>query len=432
MITLLIFLGTILVLVGVHEGGHFLAAKLSGVYVKEFAIGFGPKLLSFGKGETKYSIRAIPFGGYVSMAGEQREKEESKIPADRLLYSKPPLIRILISLAGPASNLAMTFIVAVLGLWAFGLPLIQVGDVMPGMPAAGVLEPGDRLLSIVGVPIYNIDGLDRAVQKSKGAPIEIVIQRNNKQQQLTIAPQHNEKEGRYLIGIYPTPLTYTNKLRALDPGSFLFASGLRAQDTVIAVEGTTVKAAIGILTRLDDLLPADQVHVRVLRDGVEKEFVLRSAGLTSEKLLAGATFADLGLTYRCPGFGKGIALGAGEFAGYVRLIGQWIHGVLSGQVAVSKTVSGPIGIAQLLGTGAKQGGSVFLQLFAYFSLSLGLLNLIPFPALDGSRAAFAVYEIVRGRPISPEREGMIHLMGFFILIGLMILITYHDILKLFR
>jgi regulator of sigma E protease len=154
--------------------------------------------------------------------------------------------------------------------------------------------------------------------------------------------------------------------------------------------------------------------------------------LDLDRIFSGATFSDLGVAYHRPGFTKGIAMGAGEFAGYVRLITQWIRGVVAGRIAPSESVSGPIGIARMLGDWAKEGASVFLQLFAYLSLSLGFLNLIPFPALDGSRAAFALYELIRGRPISPQREGMIHAIGFIILIALMLLVTYQDILKLFR
>ena len=164
MITFLLLIGTILVLVGVHEGGHFLAAKLTGAYVKEFAIGFGPKLVSHRIGETLYSIRALPFGGYVRLAGEDREETDSEIPKGRLLYNRPPFVRILISLAGPSANLLMTLLVLVLALWISGVPLVQVAALIPGKPAEVKLLPGDRIISIAGVPTYTVEDLDRAIQ----------------------------------------------------------------------------------------------------------------------------------------------------------------------------------------------------------------------------------------------------------------------------
>jgi len=430
--TLLLFLGTIIVLVGVHEGGHFLAAKLLGVYIKEFAIGFGPRLLSIRRGETRYSIRAIPFGGYVSMAGEDREETDPEIPTEKLLYSKPPFTRILISLAGPASNLLMTLVVATFSLWAFGLPLVQVSGLIPRKPAASILLPGDRIISIADVTIYTSEDLDHAVQGSQGEPVEVLVERDGERQIFTITPQFDDDEERYLIGIYPSPITYTNRLSALDPSSVPFTSGLRVGDTIVSVEGVATETGIDILLRVNEHLPTDSIEVMVLRAGMEEPHIVQTTGLDLDRIFAGVTFSDLGITYRRPGFVVGIAMGAGEFAGYVRLIVQWIRGVVAGRIAASETVAGPIGIARMLGDWAKEGASVFLQLFAYLSLSLGILNLIPFPALDGSRVAFALYEIIRGRPIPPRREGMIHAVGFFILIALMLLITYQDILKLFR
>jgi regulator of sigma E protease len=326
----------------------------------------------------------------------------------------------------------MTLLVSIFALWAFGLPLVQVSGLIPGKPAEAVLLPGDRIISVADISIYTSEDLDRAVQGSQGEPVEVVVERNGECQRFTIAPQFDEKEGRYLIGIYPSSVTYTNTLSALAPSSVLFASGLKAGDTIVSVEGTPTTTAVDILLRVNEHLPADSIEVTVLRTGVEESHTLRAAGLDLDRIFSGATFSDLGVAYHRPGFTKGIAMGAGEFAGYVRLITQWIRGVVAGRIAPSESVSGPIGIARMLGDWAKEGASVFLQLFAYLSLSLGFLNLIPFPALDGSRAAFALYELIRGRPISPQREGMIHAIGFIILIALMLLVTYQDILKLFR
>ena len=432
MITALIFLGTFLVLVLAHEGGHFFAAKLTGVMVKEFAIGFGPKLLSRQGRETRYSLRAIPIGGYVRLAGEDREETSTDIPFDRILYNKPPAVRILISLAGPAANLLTTFLVLTVAMWAFGVPFVQVGDTMPGMPAEGVLFPGDRLLAADGRSIYSAEDLDRAVQRSQNGSIRLLIERGTQRQQIDLRPQFEPTENRYLIGIYPSAVTFTTALATVEPGSVFSIGGLRAGDVIEAVAGTAVRAGIGLVVRIDELLPTDTITFDVLRDNERIGLSLSTAGLDLDQILAGTVFDDTGLGYRRAGFFRGIALGAGQFADYVRLIAQWIRGMIAGRIAPSESIAGPIGIARMLGDWARQGFNVFLQLFSYLSLSLGFLNLIPFPALDGSRAAFALYELVRGRPISPQREGMIHAVGFLILIGVMILVTYQDILKLFR
>ncbi len=432
MISFLLFVGTILVLVGVHEGGHFLAAKASGVYVEEFAIGFGPKLFSFRKGETRYSIRAIPFGGYVRMAGEDGKETDPEIPTDRLLYSKPPIVRIVISIAGPAMNLLTTFLVAVCALWGFGIPVLQVADVVPGKPAAVVLQPGDRVLEIDGHPVYNVNDVSRWIQAADGNPVTFLIDRNGYQKQVKITPVLDQEAGKYLVGAYFLPITYTNVIRELDPTSRLYLAGLRPGDEIIAINGDEVKTGVGIVNLLDKVLPCDSITLTVRRNGEQLNFKFNTRGVTLDELLTGVKFADLGREVRHPNFINGIILGAGQFVDELRLMGDLFHSMIIGKISPAKSITGPIGIAKLLGEGMHQGGSVFLWIFSYLSLSLGILNLIPFPALDGSRAAFALYELVVRKPISPEREGMIHLIGFLILLGLMLLVTFQDIVRLFQ
>jgi regulator of sigma E protease len=162
------------------------------------------------------------------------------------------------------------------------------------------------------------------------------------------------------------------------------------------------------------------------------DLAVATDGLTMEQLLAGATFGDLGTESRRPAPFAGLVLGAGQFAEGFNLMVQSVQGILTGRVSAADAFSGPVGIARVLSEGISQGASVFLRLFSLLSLSLGLFNLIPFPALDGSRAAFALYELVRRKRIPPQREGMIHAIGFLVLIALMILVTYQDILRLFR
>ena len=133
--------------------------------------------------------------------------------------------------------------------------------------------------------------------------------------------------------------------------------------------------------------------------------------------------ADLGIDTRRPGFLAGLSLGGVQFSENATLLVETIRGLLTGRVAASEAIAGPIGIAQLLGEGFQRGPSIFLRVVALFSLSLAIANLIPFPALDGSRAAFALYEWARRKPIPPEREGLIHTVGFIILMAIMLLVT---------
>ena len=432
MITLLIFIGSIIALVGLHEAGHFVAAKLSGVLVKEFAIGFGPRLASIQGGETRYSIRAIPFGGYVRMAGEDRRETDEAIAEDRILYNKPPYVRAAISLAGPLANLIAAFLVGLLVLWAFGVPMLQVADVVPDSPAAEALLPGDRVRSMDGTPIFNRSNVTAAIQRSGGSPIEIELERDGQLIRLTVTPAYEEDEERYVVGAYFLTNTFTNELTDLDATAPLRLAGVHTGDRVVAIDGMKVDTAIDLLTHFED--PGARVDgtLTVQRGGQAYELPLSLAQATAGQLHEGVTFGELGVVRWRPGLVVGLRLGAEQFAGNIGLLVTWTRQLISGEVAAGEAIAGPVGLAQLLGQGARMGAVVFFSLLAFLSLNFGLLNLIPFPALDGSRVAFALYEWVRGRPIAPEREGLIHAIGFVILLGVMLLVTYQDIAKLFR
>ena len=432
MIAFLIFIGSILVLVGLHELGHFLVARASGVYIIEFSIGFGPRLFSLSGKETRYSLRAIPIGGYVRMAGEDRREDEGEIPSERLLYSKPPYIRAAISLAGPIANLLLALIVTIGVVWAINFPVLQVADVIPDTPAAQALLPGDRIIAMNGRQIYTIAQLTSTIQRSGGSPIDLSIVREGERMEIRITPIYSEEENSYLIGAYFQAAAFTNEIASLSAESPLAAAGLSPGDRIVAVEGEEVKTAISLILALDRHLPADAVTLTVLRGGERSEIPVTTSGKTADQLLADVTFTDHGVDYHRAGFIGGLVLGAGEFTGYIRMMGSVIRGIVQGRVTASEALQGPVGVAQTLEEGAKLGPSVFFQLLAFLSLNFALLNLIPFPGLDGSRVGFAILEWIRGKPIPPEREGIIHAIGFAILIALMILVTYKDIVRLFR
>jgi len=426
--TLLIFLGSILVLVGIHEAGHFFAAKAFGVYVIEYAIGMGPKIASLKGKETMYSIRAIPFGGYVRMAGEDRRETGEEIPANRVLYAKPPMVRALISLAGPACNLLLTFIVSIVVVWSLSFPVLQVAELIDGQPAEAVLERGDRVLEIDGSRILLVDDVTEAIQDSGGSPLEFLVSRGGAEQIIDLTPLYVEEEDRFVVGAYFQTVAYTNEVGDVPPASLFEEAGLETGDRIVAVDGAAVDSAIELLVELDG---QGATVLTVSRAGSTFDATFADREALAAELAELAPFADLGVDTKHAGFGRGIVLGAGQFARYVTLLGDVVGGIISGSVRASEALQGPVGVARTLGEGFRMGPAVFLQLLAFLSLNFGLLNLIPFPGLDGSRIAFAVYETARGKPIPVEREGLIHTIGFIILIGVMILITYKDLVSLF-
>jgi len=431
-VTFLVFIGSIVALVGLHEAGHFIAAKLSGVFVHEFAIGFGPRLMSHQGRETRYSIRAIPFGGYVRMAGEDRRETDKQIPENRILYNKPPYIRAAISLAGPLANLLGAFVVGTLVLWGYGVPMLHVADVVQDSPAAELLLPGDRIRSIDGTAVFDPNDATRTIQRSEGSPISIELIRDEQLMRVAIEPTLRDDDQRYVIGAYFLENTFTNEIVALDPSAPLRFVGVHNHDRIICVDEVPVDTAIDLLAHFEELDTLTNGVLTVQRGTETFDLPLSPANATPETLLAGVVFGDLGVVRRRPGPIAGLRLGARQFAGNVVLLVTWMRQLISGEVAADEAIAGPVGLAQLLGQGIRMGGVVFFNLLVFLSINFGLLNLLPFPALDGSRIAFALYEWIRGKPIRPEREGLIHAIGFLILLGVMLLVTYQDIVKLFR
>jgi regulator of sigma E protease len=301
-----------------------------------------------------------------------------------------------------------------------------------GEPAEEVLQPGDVVLTVNGRSVYDLDSLANIVQQGKGSPVTISIKRDGVVNTYTITPQFLPNENRYVIGAYFLSTTYTNKVINVDSSSILGRAGLEVGDLIVAIGSEQVVTGVGIVEKISSILPSDLLLLTIDRGGQKHTLEVVTAGYDASSVIGGVQFESTGVVVKRPGFFSGIVLGAQQFAGYIKMIAMGLRDIITGRIAASEALAGPVGIANLLGESFRQGASVFLQIFSYLSLSLGLFNLIPFPALDGSRAAFALYELVRGKPLPPEREGMIHFVGFIILIALMLLITYQDIVNLFR
>ncbi|MGI6662986.1 MAG: RIP metalloprotease RseP [Bacillota bacterium] len=331
------------ILVTFHELGHFLAGRNAGVYIHEFAIGMGPVLFSWQGGETKYTIRMIPLGGFNRFAGEDaRDKEDDEgLPLNRLLSSLSPGKRAGIIFAGPLANLliaafAFFIVFSIVGIY---MPTTTIAEVMPGYPAdfAGI-RPGDKVLAINETPIQSWEDLTSAIRPSSGQTISLTLERDEKQIEVPMVPI--EMGGAGVIGIRPT----------------------------------------STLERMNPVLG--------LYQGVKETLLVSSMWI------------------------------------------QGIIGMLAGTVAPE--VTGPIGITQILGEAARTGPGELAYLFGALSANLGLINLLPIPALDGSRLIFLAVEKLRGKPLDPEKESLVHFIGFFLLISVFVFVSYKDILRLVR
>jgi len=318
-------------LIFVHEFGHFIIAKLVGIRVEEFSIGMGPKAFSTQKGDTLYSVRLLPIGGYVKMEGEDEASNDS-----RSFNKKSPLQRISVIAAGPIMNIVLAIILFMIIALNIGTPITKIQDVTDNSPAqsAGIL-PGDKIISIDNKKIDTWEDIVKVVGESKKETLQIELSRNNEKLNLEVKPIVDKNTNKRLIGITPV---FTKSVGA----SFKFS--------------------------------------------IERVSLI------------------------------------------VKGIGDFLSKLIKGQ-ASSEEVVGPIGMVHFVGEAARIGILSLLSLAAVISINLAILNILPFPALDGGRLLFIFAELITGKPIDPEKEGFIHFVGFVVLISLMIFVLYKDISK---
>ncbi len=430
--TVLLFVVTIIILVGVHECGHFLAARALGVYVHEFAIGMGPVLVSRKRGETTYALRLIPIGGYVRMAGEDRLETGEAVPADRVLYNKPAYVRVLISLAGPVMNAVLALVALLAVSWAMSFPVPQVADTIAGEPAAAVFQSGDRILAIDGRPVYAQSEITRGIAASAGRPVEFLIRRGGAEQIVSVTPRAKDDGSGYLIGAYFASSIPTPEIVRLEASSPLFFAGAAAGDRIVAVGDAPVTTGLEAAAQLTAAFAAtDPVAITLERAERKLTILVRANGRTVDEILEGATFGDLGVETRRAGFAAGLGLGWQSFVSYAGLLVVTLRDLVSGSAEAREAISGPLGIADVLSKSFAYGFLFLLEILGFLSLNFAIINLIPFPGLDGSRVVFALVEWIRGKPIPPQKEGIIHAIGFVVLLILLVVITYRDIIRLF-
>ncbi len=342
-VNIIIGLAVLSAIILVHELGHFITAKASGVRVEEFGLGFPPRLISFKKGETRYSINAIPFGGFNKLTGEEDPKDP------RSLAGKKRSARLLVLSAGSLMNILLALIlfsVSYMIPYEVMIGQVMVEGVAPSSPAAiAGIEAEDIILSVNDQPTRNNIELHQHITANLGKEINLLIQHpDSTQESVQIIPRTEPPEGEGAIGVI-----------------------------IETINATT------IIQRY----PLWQV----------------------------------------------VPLGAARLADTVVL---WMDGLVSMFTGkVSASVIGPVGLVQLSGEAAQFGIIPLLEIAALISLILGIMNLLPLPAIDGGRITFLFLEGVRrGKRISPKKEGLIHLIGFAMLMVAILAITYQDIIRI--
>lgn len=422
MITFLVFVGTILLLIGAHELGHFLAAKALGMGVLEFAIGFGPALWTWRRGKTTYSLRLFPLGGYTRLAGEGPEVGDF-LP-EETYYGRPAWTRFLVALAGPTFNVFLAFLLAFAGFLFIGLPRLRVAGLVPGKPAEEALRIGDIILAVEDQNVWSTEEIGRLIQGQAPNPVHFRILRDGEELEVAITPAYSPEDSRYIVGAFFQPQVIFAEIEKLEPLSPLSAAGFRPGDLIVGACDTPVRSFVEWYVALTEGCRS----VKVRRG--ENLLTLELSADTKD-LFSGVVFRTLPMAYGRIGTGSAANLAGQQVVQAFSVIVETLRAMAAREIPAGEAVSGPVGIAGLLSQGIAAGPLVALLLIAVISVNLALFNLLPIPALDGARMLFALFEMLTRRRVSPKVETLVHTLGFILLLGLLILITARDLLKLF-
>lgn len=350
----------------VHELGHFLSAKWSGIKVSEFALGFPPKIFSFKKGETTYSLNWVPFGGFVRIHGENAE-DDPEVEPERSMVNKPWYIQIFVLSAGVLMN------------FLFAWLLISI-TLMTGYPTAvndqssAMLETRDPHLMILNV--------------EKGSPAE-------------------------MAGIVKGDRIKSVTLRG------------------VVFEPESVEEVIGIVSSSS---ASSELTFSLLRNGESLEKNLyATSGIISDRPAVGISMGYVGIAKYGPikALVKGLEMTVSHTVAIVNGLGDLLTQTFRGEAKLS-SVTGPVGIAGMVGDASHFGLSYLLGFTAFISLNLAVINLVPFPALDGGRILVVLIEAISRRKVPANWQLYLNGIGFTILIGLMVVVTVGDVLKLFK
>lgn len=419
------------ILILVHELGHFLAARLFGIRVLEFGIGLPPRLFGIRRGGVLYSFNAIPLGGFVRVVGEDSRSDEPDS-----LQSRPRWQRALFFGAGALMNLFLAFVLMMGLVGLRGEPKfhVYVADVVPNSPAAlASWQPGDRIVALDGRPLSDAGQLVKRTEEAVGRELRVTLQRGSELIDTSVVPRQNPPPGEGRIGIRVL-MEPAAKLQVIDvqPDSPAAAAGLQPGDRLIALGPYQLQDAAVYFLMLERF--AGQTVDLVVERGGQ----LITVSLSVPTVLAGET-PNIGVTLRPTLTTAAVPLwrvpieAASQTVGLLVQMIQGLAMLLRGEASLSD-IAGPIGMGQLtseiLELSPEPVWVTLSHLTALLSINLAILNLIPFPALDGGRLFFVLIEAIRGRRIPPEKEGLIHLIGFAILLTLMFIIAFVDIGRL--
>lgn len=424
------------VLVFIHELGHFIVAKLAGVKILKFSLGFGPRLYSKNWGETEYLICLIPLGGYVQMLGEGVAEDQAELTEDeqqRSFSNKSLPRRMAIVAAGPAMNLVLPLLLLPIAyMVGVNIPSFLdekacVGYVIADSEAekAGFIA-GDCIVSVNGSAVASWTGTDKALIPSVGSALQIGVKRQGELLQLSVPADNTSLEGLQSLGLLPYQDAVIGTLSPAMPAE---SAGLQQGDRIVRINETPINSWYELHAVIQELA-GEQAQFQIQRDNDSLTVAVAPAlDEEHEMWLVGITPFQ---HYEMKRYGLIAATKIGfertfELAGLTLV---FLKKMVSGHVPANN-IGGPIMVMQIAGQAAQTGVSTILTVLSFLSIQLGILNLLPIPVLDGGHLFFNFVELVWRKPLSMQARAVLQQMGLALLLMLMVLAFYNDIVRIF-
>jgi len=418
----------------IHEFGHYAVAKLLGVRVEQFAIGFGKRLVGFRKGDTDYRINAIPLGGYVKMSGENPMDERTGDPGE--FMSHPRWQRFLIAIAGPAMNILLAiFLLTAVYMVHYEYPVFLdkpavIEGVKHDSPAAQAgLQPGDRIVKVDGIENPTWEQLQPRVWLSPNQPLTVTIQRGDQIFQKTIVPQAVTTSEVGSAGWFPEDPVIVGQLEPNTPAA---RAGLKEDDRIVALDGKPLVSIEAMIERLQQT-KENPVDLTVIRGSQTLSFHLspvlgKTEDPKEQRYRLGFVARSETKVTTLP-FTQALGRSLEQNKKYSLLILELAKKIVQGKVSL-RAVSGPIGIAQDAGYAAQQKGwTPLMELTAGISLNLGIFNLLPIPIMDGGVILFLFIEGLMRRDVSLRIKERVYQAAFVFLVLFAVMVIYNDLMK---
>lgn len=447
------FLFVLTIVVFFHELGHFIVARWCGVTVRTFSVGFGPELIGFtDRKGTRWRLSAIPLGGYVKFLGDDNEASVTDrealarlTPAERegAFAAKSVGRRAAVVAAGPLANFLLAIVIFALMAMLFGreTTVARIDAVTPGTVAAEAgFQPGDVVKSVNGRAVEGFSDVEREIALSPNVPLTFEVDRAGQPVSISATPElrrepdrfgNRQELGALDIGGPAMPA----RVRTVQPGTPSAAAGFRADDLILAIDGTAVRTFEDV-RKIVSGSPGKPLSIEVERAGQRLTLTATPEAAPSEdgtgtvgRLGIGGGLDEADAVSVRYGPLEAIGNGVSETWFVIDRTFSYLGGVITGRQSADQ-LGGPIRVAQVSGQVATLGILALINLAAILSISIGLINLFPVPMLDGGHLLFYAFEAVRGRPLSDRTQDIGFRIGFAAVVMLMLFATWNDIVHL--